>query len=245
MVFLAPKRSTQAACANLLLGTRDRGLRPRAGGLLLDHRFGVGAGVERDGSVVDVQRMAGDVVQEALVVGDDHRAAGVAGQELLQPADGEDVEVVGRLVEQQHVDAAHQHLRQEDAQLETARQRRQRRAVKPGRDRQPLEHLAGAGLQCVAVVRGDDVLEIPQASGVDVALSGGQALLLFERVPDDGVPAHRQIGNDGVVRRGSDPAAARRSARAWRWSPSRRASSSPARTLRKVVFPDPFAPTRP
>ena len=115
---------------DLLLGARDGGLRPRARGLLLDDRLRVGAGVERDGPVVDVQRVAGDVVEEALVVRDDHRAAGVAGQELLQPADGEDVEVVGRLVEQQHVDAAHQHLRQEHAQLEPARQRRQRRAVK-------------------------------------------------------------------------------------------------------------------
>ena len=48
---------------------------------------------------------------------------GYAGQELLQPADGQDVEVVGRLVEQEHVGPAHQHLGQQHPQLEPARQR--------------------------------------------------------------------------------------------------------------------------
>jgi hypothetical protein len=64
--------------------------------------------------------VGGDVVQEALVVGDDDGAAGVGVQELLQPADGQDVQVVGGLVQQQQVGPTHQHLGQQHAQLEPA-----------------------------------------------------------------------------------------------------------------------------
>ena len=58
----------------------------------------------------------------------------VAGEELLEPADREDVEVVGRLVEEEHVGPAEEHLREEHAQLEAARERRERLAgaTRPG-----------------------------------------------------------------------------------------------------------------
>jgi hypothetical protein len=53
-------------------------------------------------------------------------------EELLQPADGEDVQVVRGLVEQEDVRAAGQHLRQEHAQLEAAGEGRQRLVVDLG-----------------------------------------------------------------------------------------------------------------
>ena len=54
-------------------------------------------------------------VEEPAVVGDDHGAAGEVEQRLLERAQGVDVEVVGRLVEQQQVAAAAQQLGQVDA----------------------------------------------------------------------------------------------------------------------------------
>ena len=156
-----------ALARDLVLGARDRRLLAGARRRLLDHRLRIAAAEQRDGAVVDVQRVAGDVVQEALVVRDDHRAAGVVGQELLEPADGQDVEVVGRLVEQQDVDAADQDLRQQHAQLEPARQRAQRRVVDRGRDPQPLQHRGGSPLQRVAVVRGDLILEVGHPAGFE------------------------------------------------------------------------------
>ena len=47
---------------------------------------------------------------------DNHRAVAVV-QRLLQPANGVDVQVVGRFVEQQDVRVREQRLRQQDAQL--------------------------------------------------------------------------------------------------------------------------------
>ncbi len=54
--------------------------------------------------------MGGDAVEEPAVVGDDDGAAGEGEQRLLERAQRVDVEVVGRLVEQQHVAAAAQQL---------------------------------------------------------------------------------------------------------------------------------------
>ena len=161
-----------ALARDLVLGARDGRLLARARRRLLDHGLRIAAAVQRDGAVVDVQGVAGDVVQEALVVRDDHRAAGVVGQELLEPADGQDVEVVGRLVEQQDVDAADQHLRQQHAQLEAARQRAQRRVVDRGGNPQPLQHRGRSRLQRVAVVRGDLVLEVGHPAASQCASDG-------------------------------------------------------------------------
>ena len=55
----------------------------------------------------DVRR---DAVEEPAVVADDHGAAGIVEQRLLERAQRVDVEVVGRLVEQQQVGALLQHL---------------------------------------------------------------------------------------------------------------------------------------
>ena len=46
---------------------------------------------------------------------DDHGAAGALGDEALQPCQAVEVEVVGRLVEQQHVEAGQQNRGQRRA----------------------------------------------------------------------------------------------------------------------------------
>ena len=56
--------------------------------------------------------MGNDAVEEPAVVRDDDRAAAEVEQRLFQRAQGFDVEVVGRFVEQQQVAAALQQLRQ-------------------------------------------------------------------------------------------------------------------------------------
>ena len=54
-------------------------------------------------AAVDFQDPAGDVVEEVAVVGDDQDRALVLDQVLLQPANRLGVEVVGGLVQQQHL----------------------------------------------------------------------------------------------------------------------------------------------
>ena len=164
------------------------------------HERRVVAGIEDHRLVVHVHDVGADVVEEAVVVGDDDRRALVGvHQELLQPADGEDVEVVGGLVEEQHVGLGGEHLGEQHAQLEAAGEGREQVAVDLGRDAEPFEHLARPGFQGIAVVAEDQVLHLGVAVGVEFRLGvGEQALLLDHRLPDV-VVAHHGDFQDGHV----------------------------------------------
>ncbi len=54
-------------------------------------------------AAVQLQDPAGHVVEKVAVVGDGHHGAAVVVQEALQPGHRFGIEVVGRLVQQQHV----------------------------------------------------------------------------------------------------------------------------------------------
>ena len=74
------------------------------------HEVVVVARIDRDLAVVQVGHVGADLVQEVAVVGDDDHGALALVDHVLQPADGVDVEVVGRLVEQQDVGIGEQRL---------------------------------------------------------------------------------------------------------------------------------------
>ena len=91
-----------------------------------EHHVVVAAGVGDDRLVVDVGDVRADVVQEVAVVRDDDQRAVVAHEELAQPVDRIEVEVVRRLVEQQRLRVAEQRLREQDTHLLAALQLRHR-----------------------------------------------------------------------------------------------------------------------
>ena len=81
------------------------------------------AAIEPDGR-------AGDVGQQALVVADQHEGGAGLGELLLQPFDRDQIEMIGRLVEQQHLGHRRQRAHQRRAARLPARQRgRPRRRI--------------------------------------------------------------------------------------------------------------------
>ena len=74
--------------------------------LPLLHALGVAAVVELGLVVLNAQGLIGHAVEEVTVVGDDHDTALVVGKVMLQPAQGLNVQMVGRLIEQQDVGLA-------------------------------------------------------------------------------------------------------------------------------------------
>ena len=87
--------------------------------LLLRQAFGAGAlegrvaaAVEGQLLLLEVRHVIDHGVEEIAVMGDQQQRAGIALEPLLQPEDGVEVEVVGRLVEQQQLGRAHQRLGQ-------------------------------------------------------------------------------------------------------------------------------------
>ncbi len=149
--------------------------------LLVEQRIGLGFGMQAflapaqvvvvvagpvgQRAAVDFDDARGQRAQEAAVVGDEDDAAGELLEEAFQPADRFDVEVVGGLVQQQHVGLAHQRLRQQHAALHAAGQRGE---VGFARKLQLGQHVAHAAVQVPAVLRLDLVLHVAQR--IEVAL---------------------------------------------------------------------------
>ena len=182
---------------DLLLALRDLGFLPLPFRLLGRLERGEVPRVEHHRLVVDVRDVGADVVEEAVVVRDDDREALVGLEELLEPADGEDVEVVRRLVEEERAGVGRQDLAEEDPELEAAGEGRERGTVDRGRDPEALQDLGRPRLERVPLVPDDDVLELGVAVAVELALRVEEALLLGHRVPDLLVPHHRDLDDRG------------------------------------------------
>ena len=76
-------------------------------------------------------------VEQRAVVGDDEHSAVVAGQKAFQPLQGFDIQVVGRLVEQQEPGAGLQQAGQAEAGLLPAAEDGHRRGLAHGIEPQP------------------------------------------------------------------------------------------------------------
>ncbi len=114
---------------------------------------------------VELEDPAGDVVEEVAIVGDGDDGARILLEEALEPGHRLGVEMVGRLVEQQHVGL----LQQEPAQRDAA-------PLAAGE----LRDLGVARRQAQRVHRDlDGAIELPGVDGVDLVL---QPRLLLEQL---------------------------------------------------------------
>ena len=139
----------------LLLG--EHRLLPRERGLLVVLADGalalveiVIAGVDDDLAAIDLRDLGHDAVHEFAVVRRHQQRAGVRLEEVLQPDDRFDVEVIGRLVHQQHVGPAEQHARQRDAHFPAAGERPHVAIDLVVVESEPVQHLARLRLESVA-----------------------------------------------------------------------------------------------
>ena len=105
--------------------------------------------VQRDLAVVDLGDLRHDAVHELPIVRRHQQRAGPGRQELLQPDDRLDVQVVRRLVHQQHVGVAQQHARHGHAHLPAPRQRPHVAVDPVVVESQAVQHFAGLRLQRV------------------------------------------------------------------------------------------------
>ena len=82
--------------------------------------FGIGLLVVVNAPAGYLDGAVGYIVQESTVVAHQHHRAGEAGEEVLEPEDGLDVQVVGRLVQEQDIVLLEQQFGQFDAHAPTA-----------------------------------------------------------------------------------------------------------------------------
>ncbi len=102
------------------------------------------AAVARQLPLVNVQGDAGGGIQKFAVVADDDQRAGVALEPGFQPDQRVQVQVVGRFVQQQQVDGAHQGARQLQAHAPASRKTVDRVLQLTGLEAQPQDQGLGA-----------------------------------------------------------------------------------------------------
>ena len=136
-------------------------------------------------------------------MGDDDEGALELPQIALEPLDRGDVEVVGGLVEQQHVGLGEERLGEQDAQPEAARELAHRPLVAGVLDAEAGEQSGGLWLRLVAAQLGDRELELGEAlagRGADRVLAGAeQARLLLERGPEPGATHQHDVEQAQLV----------------------------------------------
>ena len=108
------------------------------------------AGVARDLSAVDFRDLRGDAVHEVAVVGRHQQRARQRLQERLEPDDRFDVQVVRRLVHQQHVGPAEEHPGHRHAHLPAARERSHIAVDALVGETQAMQHFARLAFERVA-----------------------------------------------------------------------------------------------
>ena len=162
--LLQPQRPAFVARAPRLDALADPGLflreelvDPRVGGRLLGFLAGLlllirgeASRVVAEPAAVELRDAGGDRVEKAPVVRDADHGAGETLQQRLEPRDGAEVEMVGRLVEQQDVRVGRQRLRERDALLPAARKRPDQRIRGQS---EPREHRVDAVAERPAVER--------------------------------------------------------------------------------------------
>ena len=84
------------------------------------HEFVVLHPVVIDASAGDFDGAVGHVVDEGTVVRHEHHGTGIDLEEVFEPLDGLDVEVVGRFVEQEHIRSSEEEFRQLDTHTPSA-----------------------------------------------------------------------------------------------------------------------------
>src|SRR6185369_17936251 len=120
------------------------------------------AGLGNDGLIVDVGNVGANPVQEVTVVGDNNHHAVILIQEPLQPVDRVQIQMVGRLVEQQRLRMSKKRLGQQHAHFLSALQLTHFSFVQRVRNIQTFEQDGRITLGGVAVFLAHNALKLAQ-----------------------------------------------------------------------------------
>ena len=162
--------------------------------------LGVVAVVVDERAQVDVGDAIHHGVEEEPVVRHENHRVRVVVQVLLEPVPRVEIEVVGRLVEEEQVGLRQQQLREGDAHLPAARECRRRLVVVGRAEPEPLQHRVDLQVDRVAVVQPEAILQVAVAVQHHLVLAFGHGRVgqaLLDRLH---LPAHIQQPLEGEGR---------------------------------------------
>ena len=152
---------------------------------LASHHVLVAAAVGDDRLVVDISDVRAHIIQEMPVMRDDDERAVVAEEELAQPVNRLEIQVVRGLVEKQRIGMTKERLGQQNAHFLVALQLCHRPLVQLAPNVEPFEQHRGVALRRVAVFFADDAFELAEAHAVLVGERrlGVQDVARLQRLP--------------------------------------------------------------
>ena len=163
---------------------------PVGGGLVLEQFFlafevvVITAGEAQQPAAVEFADARRELVEEGAVVGDEQHGARPGADAVFQPLDGDDVEVVGRFVEQQQIGLADQRLGEAHPAAPATGQFADRLFGGQGH---LGDHQVDALVDAPAVELVDAVLQLVEAGeALLVELLVGELLVLVDQRPDIG-----------------------------------------------------------
>ena len=140
---------------------------------------GVPAARGAGAAVREVHDVGRGPVEEVPVVGDEERRTVAAHEPLLEPHHRVEIEVVGRLVEEEQVGAAHQGLREVEPDPPSAREVRHGAGEVLGLETEPVQNLPRPGFRGVPV------------EGLELRVEGRQATVVALRLGRLDAALHR------------------------------------------------------
>ncbi len=153
------------------------------------------AGVNLQCAVIHIGHVGTYLVQEMAIMGNDDHGRIALVQHIFEPADGVDIEVIGRLVEQQDIRIRKQCLRQQDAQLPAWCDVAHRALVLIDRNAHAQQQFAGARFGGITVVFGKPGFQVGR---LHVVVVGGfgigiDRIALGHRCPHFSVAHHHHV----------------------------------------------------
>jgi hypothetical protein len=158
---------------------------------------------------IDVHDRVDDGVEEVAIVRHQHQRSRIACEPVLEPQHGVEIEMVGRLVEQQQVGARRERLREIEAHPPSAGEARDRIGVSRLREAEAREKLAGACAGGVATDRLEPmvpmrerlaacmrIVVVTRFRGRELALDVAQLAIAIEHVFDRGRRNRRRLLRD-------------------------------------------------
>ena len=239
-VALARKRSTKACrcarCSSCFFFCFDStACCSRA--LALEAR--VIAAPERKLGIIEMQNVVGDGIEQVAVMADDEDRRRIAGEIIDQPERAFEIEIIGRLVEQQQVGRRKQHRRERDAHPPAAGKFGQRTALRLVIEAKPARICAArAGAAWASISTSRVWISAMRCGSVAVSASANRARAL-------------DVGGEHEVEQGwsGRPAPPARHGRARICFGTEIVPESgvrsPAIILNSVVLPVPLRPTKP
>src|SRR6185312_5449874 len=137
----------------------------------------IAAAIERQPLLAEMKDVIDDLVEELPVVADEQQRVAIAAQEIGEPQRGFEIEVIGRLVEQQQLGLGEKHAGKRDTHTPAAGEIRQRLILLVVVEAEAGEDAGSARFRRMSADRGEPLVDFRDTRCIAAVLGLGEEAL--------------------------------------------------------------------